>query len=64
MYWGQLGGALEAINSGTTFVLDHAHGNQTNEHGKPHDFHSDLFPVNEVLTQLFHLQQIKLYLQP
>ncbi|KAK2595685.1 hypothetical protein N8I77_013710 [Diaporthe amygdali] len=32
MYWGQLGGALEAINSGTTFVLDHAHGNQTNEH--------------------------------
>lgn len=35
MYWGQLGGALEAINSGTTFVLDHAHGNQTNEHGKP-----------------------------
>lgn len=35
MYWGQLGGALEAINSGTTFVLDHAHGNQTNQHGEP-----------------------------
>ncbi|KAK7425522.1 hypothetical protein QQZ08_007963 [Neonectria magnoliae] len=32
MYWGQLGGALEAIDSGTTFVLDHAHGNQSNEH--------------------------------
>ncbi|RSL45179.1 hypothetical protein CEP51_016127 [Fusarium floridanum] len=32
MYWGQLGGALEAIDAGTTFVLDHAHGNQTNEH--------------------------------
>ncbi|KAM5343945.1 hypothetical protein ACJ41O_012482 [Fusarium nematophilum] len=32
MYWGQLGGALEAIDSGTTFVLDHAHGNQSNDH--------------------------------
>ncbi|KAF4995338.1 hypothetical protein FDECE_12829 [Fusarium decemcellulare] len=32
MFWGQLGGALEAIDAGTTFVLDHAHGNQTNEH--------------------------------
>lgn len=64
MYWGQLGGALEAINSGTTFVLDHAHGNQTNDHGRPYDFHGDFFAVNEVLTQLFHLQQIKLYLQP
>jgi hypothetical protein len=39
MYWGQLGGALEAINSGTTFVLDHAHGNQTNEHGQSRLFH-------------------------
>lgn len=37
MFWGQLGGALEAIDAGTTFVLDHAHGNQTNEHGKSHD---------------------------
>lgn len=34
MFWGQLGGALEAIDAGTTFVLDHAHGNQTNEHGR------------------------------
>lgn len=34
MFWGQLGGALEAIASGTTFVLDHAHGNQSNDHGK------------------------------
>lgn len=33
MFWGQLGGALEAINAGTTFVLDHAHGNQSNDHG-------------------------------
>ncbi|KAJ5018683.1 hypothetical protein K4K57_004146 [Colletotrichum sp. SAR 10_99] len=33
MFWGQLGGALEAIASGTTFVLDHAHGNQSNDHG-------------------------------
>ncbi|KAK0367895.1 hypothetical protein CLIM01_14747 [Colletotrichum limetticola] len=32
MFWGQLGGALEAIDAGTTFVLDHAHGNQTNDH--------------------------------
>ncbi|PTU19954.1 hypothetical protein P175DRAFT_0502104 [Aspergillus ochraceoroseus IBT 24754] len=31
-YWGQLTGALEAINSGTTFVLDHAHGCKTKEH--------------------------------
>ncbi|KAF4964437.1 hypothetical protein FSARC_7623 [Fusarium sarcochroum] len=28
MFWGQLGGALEAINTGTTFVLDHAHATQ------------------------------------
>lgn len=34
MFWGQLGGALEAIDCGTTFVLDHAHGNQSNDHGK------------------------------
>ncbi|KAH7116333.1 hypothetical protein EDB81DRAFT_916702 [Dactylonectria macrodidyma] len=32
MYWGQLGGAMEAIDAGTTFVLDHAHGNKTDEH--------------------------------
>ncbi|KAF7553059.1 hypothetical protein G7Z17_g3894 [Cylindrodendrum hubeiense] len=32
MFWGQLGGAMQAIDAGTTFVLDHAHGNQTNEH--------------------------------
>jgi cytosine/adenosine deaminase-related metal-dependent hydrolase len=34
MFWGQLSGALEAIDVGTTFVLDHAHGNQTNDHGE------------------------------
>ncbi|KAF5523930.1 5-methylthioadenosine/S-adenosylhomocysteine deaminase [Colletotrichum aenigma] len=34
MFWGQLGGALEAIASGTTFVLDHAHGNQSNDHAR------------------------------
>ncbi|KAJ5690044.1 hypothetical protein N7462_004436 [Penicillium macrosclerotiorum] len=32
IYWGQLVGALEAINTGTTFVLDHAHGCKTKEH--------------------------------
>ncbi|KAH8890363.1 Metallo-dependent hydrolase [Thozetella sp. PMI_491] len=31
-YWGQLGGALEAIDAGTTFVVDHAHGNKTEAH--------------------------------
>ncbi|KIW84032.1 hypothetical protein Z517_03278 [Fonsecaea pedrosoi CBS 271.37] len=32
IFWGQLGGALESIDAGTTFVLDHAHGCQTREH--------------------------------
>lgn len=32
IYWGQLAGSLEAINAGTTTVLDHAHGCQTNRH--------------------------------
>ncbi|EXJ93224.1 hypothetical protein A1O3_01781 [Capronia epimyces CBS 606.96] len=31
-YWGQLSGCLEAINSGTTLVLDHAHIAYTAEH--------------------------------
>jgi hypothetical protein len=25
IFWGQLGGCLEAIDAGTTFVVDHAH---------------------------------------
>ncbi len=33
-YWGQLSGCLEAINCGTTLVLDHAHIVYTPEHGK------------------------------
>ncbi len=32
-YWGQLSGCLEAINAGTTTVLDHAHIPYTAEHG-------------------------------
>lgn len=24
-FWGQLGGAMEAVDGGTTFILDHAH---------------------------------------
>ncbi|KIV85869.1 hypothetical protein PV11_01522 [Exophiala sideris] len=31
-YWGQLSGCLEAINAGTTLVLDHAHIAYTPEH--------------------------------
>jgi cytosine/adenosine deaminase-related metal-dependent hydrolase len=27
IYWGQLGGCLEAINAGTTTVFDHSHVN-------------------------------------
>ncbi|KFY34467.1 hypothetical protein V494_06751 [Pseudogymnoascus sp. VKM F-4513 (FW-928)] len=34
MFWGQLSGCLEAIDAGTTYVLDHSHGNYTIEHGK------------------------------
>ncbi|KFY95915.1 hypothetical protein V500_02618, partial [Pseudogymnoascus sp. VKM F-4518 (FW-2643)] len=33
MFWGQLGGCLEAIDAGTTFVLDHSHSIYTAEHG-------------------------------
>ncbi|RGP81829.1 hypothetical protein FLONG3_26 [Fusarium longipes] len=32
IYWGQLAGCLEAIDAGTTFVLDHCHGCRTPEH--------------------------------
>lgn len=32
MYWANLSGALEAIDSGTTTVLDHAHCNYTKDH--------------------------------
>jgi hypothetical protein len=34
MFWGQLAGCLEAIDAGTTYVLDHSHGNYTPEYGK------------------------------
>ncbi|KAH7246588.1 hypothetical protein BKA59DRAFT_420118 [Fusarium tricinctum] len=33
-YWGQLGGCLEALDAGTTFVLDHCHGFRTPEHAE------------------------------
>lgn len=33
VYWGQLAGCLEAINCGTTLVVDHAHIVYTPEHG-------------------------------
>ncbi|KAJ4294219.1 hypothetical protein N0V90_007909 [Kalmusia sp. IMI 367209] len=32
VFWGQLGGALEALDSGTTTVVDHAHMNYSAEH--------------------------------
>ena len=31
-FWGQLSGSLEAIDAGTTTVLDHSHGSYTQEH--------------------------------
>jgi hypothetical protein len=34
MFWGQLASCLEAIDAGTTYVLDHAHGIYTPEHGQ------------------------------
>jgi cytosine/adenosine deaminase-related metal-dependent hydrolase len=34
VFWGQLGGALEAIDSGTTTVVDHAHMNYSEQHCK------------------------------
>jgi hypothetical protein len=33
-FWGQLSGCLEAIDAGTTTVLDHSHGSYTQEHGR------------------------------
>ena len=34
IFWGQLAGSLEAIDAGTTFVLDHMHGAYTREHAE------------------------------
>lgn len=34
IFWGQLGGALEALDSGTTTVVDHAHMNYSESHCK------------------------------
>jgi cytosine/adenosine deaminase-related metal-dependent hydrolase len=32
IFWGELGGALESIDAGTTTVVDHAHMNYSAEH--------------------------------
>ena len=32
VFWGELGGLLEAINSGTTTIVDHAHMSKTADH--------------------------------
>lgn len=34
IFWGELGGLLEAIDGGTTCVVDHAHMAHTREHGE------------------------------
>ncbi|PNP61557.1 hypothetical protein FNYG_13707 [Fusarium nygamai] len=34
IYWGQLAGCLEAIDAGTTYVLDHCHGCKSPEHAE------------------------------
>jgi len=33
VFWGQLGGAMEAIDSGTTTVVDYSHVLYSPEHG-------------------------------
>jgi cytosine/adenosine deaminase-related metal-dependent hydrolase len=33
-FWGQLSGCMEAIDAGTTTVLDHSHGSYTQEHAE------------------------------
>jgi cytosine/adenosine deaminase-related metal-dependent hydrolase len=32
IYWGELGGALESVDAGTTSIVDHAHMNYSKEH--------------------------------
>lgn len=32
IFWGQLGGALECLDSGTTTVVDHSHVNYSVDH--------------------------------
>lgn len=34
IFWGQLGGCLEALDAGTTTIVDHAHMNYSSEHSK------------------------------
>lgn len=41
IYWGQLGGCLEATWAGTTTVVDHAHMNYTPNSCKPLDSEND-----------------------
>lgn len=58
MFWGQLAGCLEAIDAGTTYVLDHSHGNYTPEHGEsllPCFFFAPAFSLLSYRTCLFKL---------
>lgn len=34
VFWGELGGCLEALDAGTTTVVDHAHVNMSPDHSK------------------------------
>jgi hypothetical protein len=34
IFWGELGGCLEAIDAGTTTLVDHAHMTYSPEHGR------------------------------
>ena len=34
VFWGELGGCLEALNAGTTMVVDHAHMNYSPQHSE------------------------------
>jgi cytosine/adenosine deaminase-related metal-dependent hydrolase len=34
VFWGELGGCLEALDAGTTTVVDHAHMNVTLAHSE------------------------------
>ena len=57
-YWGQLSGCLEAINAGTTLVLDHAHIAYTPEHGESSD------SVAMLCAKLTPLQPLPRYRPP
>ena len=45
VFWGELGGCLEAVDAGTTTLVDHAHINISPDHSR-----NPVTQYNEVLT--------------